>query len=484
MNNDKARPDLPHQIANSTRLVEILGRRISGADWSETGSGKTRTFLRTIRGMRRPSLIVGPKISETAVRRAAAETGTGCSYINWEMARTGRTPFGVWEKPPISEAAAKKRLAEAGDRIRQAALEGRVLPPTEVTALLRGTKKRAGTFRWADEIGFLVFDEAHRAKAESSQQAMLLAAAVDQGIPHLLVSATPPADPTELKALGYSMGLHDWDSWFTWCQRMGCFRIPGRGLEFTTNPFRRQAAIDRISEGWAPHCVRTTLREVYPQNALVVLPELYDVPEADLIRDLTEQAVRHLRDIDLRLADAEASAEYQKLCQRIELLKIPVLLELAANGREAGRTVHVFVNYTETVEELRRHLPDFGVITGFAPFNKPKYRQEVMDACQWGRMPGCILNCAAGSESISLQDLTGEHPPESLVCVPDSVERFVQLLGRTDRVGGRSVPIARLVLAAGSEERRYSRLMLKRDGLTRLLTREDLRIGVDSRPGS
>ena len=476
MNNDKARPDMPHQVSNSTKLLGILGAKLSAADWSEPGSGKTRTFLRVIRELRRPTLVVGPKISETAARRTGVETGTDFSYRNWEMVRTGRTPFGWWEKPPISAGAAKAKLAEAHAAI--AAMECRPTP-AELTRLLVGTRKRTGSFRWADEVGFLVFDEAHRAKAEASQQAMMLAAAVDQKIPHLLVSATPPADPTELKSLGYSLGLHGWDDWFTWCLRTGCFRIPGRGLEFTTNQTRRQAAIDRISDGWAYRCVRTTLREVYPQNALVVLPELYDVPEADLIRELTEEAVRHFRGLET----AKGAEGYQKVCQRIEMLKVPVLLELAANGRAAGHTVHIFVNYTETIEELRRHLPDFGVIAGFAPFDKPKYRQEVMDGVQWGKLPGCILNCAAGSESISLHDLTGSHPPESLVCVPDSVERFVQLLRRTDRVGGKSVPIARIVLAAGSEERRYNRLRRKQDGLYRLLTREDMQIGVDTDGG-
>ena len=480
MNNDKvetSRPDLLHQVSNARDLVRILGTRLSAADWSETGSGKSRTFLRVIRELRRPSLLVGPKISATAMRRAGDETGTGFSFANWEMVRTGRTPFGCWEKAPVSAAAAKKRLGTAGEAIRAAALAGRQLRPSEVAALMKGTTKRTGTFRWAPEIGFIVFDEAHRAKAPDSQQAMLLAAAVDQGIPHLIVSATPPADPTELKAIGYSMGLHGWDDWFHWAQRNGCYRLPVGGLHFTTNPVARQAAIGRISEAWGANCVRTTLREVYPDNPLVVLPELYDVPEEELIRALTEEAVRHLADIEARIGGGQAVTAYQKVCQQIELLKVPVLVELANNGRAAGRTIHIFVNYTETIEELRRHLPDFEIISGDAPFNKPSYRQRVMDDAQWGLIPGCILNCAAGSESISLQDLTGEHPPESLICVPDSVERFVQVMGRTDRFGGKSIPIARLVLAAGSEEKRYKRLMLKRDSLKRLLTREDLSIG-------
>lgn len=443
-------PDLPHQARNAAALVDALGRYRAAADFSEMGSGKTRTFLRVIRTLDKPTLLVGPKISATSVARAGAETGTDFSFCNWELVRTGRTPFGWWEKPPVSAARAKKL----------------------------DVRKQAGRFRWAPEIGLLVFDEAHRAKASDSQQCGLLRAASDQGIPHLLVTATPPADPTELRAIGYSMGLHEWADWWNWCRRNGCYKLPMGGMKFTTKADRRQKVIDKLAAEMAGRVVRTGLREVYPDNPLVVLPELYDLPEAEAFRVLSEEAAFHLRSVSgfLGPGEPEGMAEYQKARQKMELLRIPVLLELAEVGRAAGRTVHIFVNYTETIEELRRHLPDYGVISGEAPFNKQAHRQEVMDAAQWGKIPGCILNTAAGSESISLQDLSGEHPPEGLICVPDSAARFVQVLGRLDRVGGKSVPVARLILAAGSEEAIYDRLMLKRNDMKRLVDGADLRM--------
>lgn len=450
------KPDLPHQVANAEFLAVRISSHRAVADWSEMGAGKTRTFMRVIRRRREPTLVVGPKISESSIRRTGQETGTGFSFCNWEMLRTGRSPYGWWAREPVSAAKAKKNIAEGK---------------------FSGTRKRIGSFVWSPEVRFIVFDEGHRAKAPDSRQACLLRAARDQSIPHVIVSATPPADPTELRAIGYSMGLHDWDGWFNWCRRNGCYKLPMGGLQFSKRAEVRQKVIDKIRAEWADRCVRTTLREVYPDNALVVLPELYDVPEADAMRQLTEDAIRHLAAIE-GPTDSEGMLAYLRDRQRMEMLKVPVLVELAKNGMEAGRTVHVFVNYTETIHELKRHLPQFPIISGEAPYTKPGYRQEVMDAAQWGKIPGVILNCAAGSESISLQDLSGEHPPESLICVPDSVARFVQLLGRTDRVGGKSIPLARLVLAAGSEEKIYNRLSSKRNDLARLVSAEDLELGT------
>lgn len=489
MNNDKVRPDLPHQVANAQVLLEGLHRYPAVADWSEMGAGKTRTFLRVIRELRRPTLVVGPKINETAVRRAGNETGTGFTYINWEMARTGRTPFGKWTREPISPAKAKANAEAAQAEIDAYKAREEKIPAKVLAALLRGTKSRIGAFEWVSGIGFLVFDEAHRAKAESGQHTAMLRAAIDQRIFTLLASATPPATPLELRALGYALGLHEWDDWFHWCQRNGCFRIPNGGLRFTKNKVTRARVMDSIRAQWAPRCVRTGLREVYPDNALVVQAGLYDVPEAAAFERLTEEALAHYAELQSFRgvnpdAEERAAAEYQKRRQQMELLKVPVLLDLVESAREAGRTVHIFVTYSETIDELKRHLPDFPIISGAREFANQEYRQKVMDDAQWGRIPGVILNSAAGSESISLQDLTGEHPPESLVCPPDSVARFVQLLGRTDRVGGQSVPLARIVLAAGGEEDIYERLAGKCHDLKRLLAEDDLALApIPGLPG-
>lgn len=482
------RPDLPHQVANARVLVHGLARFGVAADWSEMGAGKTRTFLRVIREVRRPTLVVGPKINETSVRRAGEETSTGFSYINWEMVRTGRTPYGKWIVEPISDDAAKAKAIEAQREIDAILARDHKIAPRVLAGLLKGTKARMGRFEWVKGIGLLVFDEAHRAKAPTSRQAALLRAAVDQKIPTLLASATPPADPTELRALGFALGLHSWDDWFTWCKRNGCFRIPTGGLQFSRSPITRRRVIDSIRAQWANRCVRTGLREVYPDNALVVRADLYDVPEAEMMRQLTAEAVEHyvklcsFRSFDKEAAERSAQS-YQKTRQKMEMLKVPVLVELAENAIAAGRTCHVFCNYTETLLELKRHLPAFPIISGDAAYAKQEYRQKVMDDAQWGRIPGVLLNCAAGSESISLQDLTGEHPPESLVCPPDSVARFVQLLGRTDRVGGQSVPLARIVLAAGSEEKIYDRIHDKCHDLKHLLSEDDLALAPVPKPG-
>jgi superfamily II DNA or RNA helicase len=54
----------------------------------------------------------------------------------------------------------------------------------------------------------LVFDECHTCKSPFSQNSQMLIAAKQQGLPVLMLSATACKDPTEMRSLGFVLGLH------------------------------------------------------------------------------------------------------------------------------------------------------------------------------------------------------------------------------------------------------------------------------------
>src|SRR5690349_4187138 len=97
---DKLRP---HQHGPAKRLLDILTNYPSAVDFSDTGTGKTYVAAAVANALKLPTLVVVPKVAITAWERAAAHFDDSFSVINYEMLRTGRTPYGKWDNNPPAD---------------------------------------------------------------------------------------------------------------------------------------------------------------------------------------------------------------------------------------------------------------------------------------------------------------------------------------------------------------------------------------------
>lgn len=195
--------------------------------------------------------------------------------------------------------------------------------------------------------------------------------------------------------------------------------------------------------------------------------ELYDLKESGRIDELYAEMDEALDDLNERRA-LDRNLEHPltrvlRARQEIELLKVPLFEELARNGIENGRTVGIFVNFSQTIEELCRRLKTEcrvdGSQVGAAGHAR---RQGFIDRVQADLERLIVVNNQAGGVSISLQDMTGQFPRLGLVSLPNSASMFRQLCGRFPRAGGKSASLYRVVLAAGTvEERQHKRLSEK-----------------------
>lgn len=132
--------------------------------------------------------------------------------------------------------------------------------------------------------------------------------------------------------------------------------------------------------------------------------------------------------------------------QRIELRRIPIFIELTKSAIEEGKSVVIFVNYTRTREILQDHLKTECVIAGNTPnidinINKFQSDAERIIICQ----------SAAGSRGISLHDITGKYPRLALIS-PVEGDILIQILGRVNRAGSKTVPIQKIVYLAETIE--------------------------------
>src|SRR3989442_4252297 len=89
----------PHQIEPARRLVEILNEHGSAVDFSEMGVGKTAHACAVVAALDPiNALVVCPKVAITAWQRMLELFGTSASVLGYEKLRTGRTPFGHWQR--------------------------------------------------------------------------------------------------------------------------------------------------------------------------------------------------------------------------------------------------------------------------------------------------------------------------------------------------------------------------------------------------
>ena len=202
---------LSYQVPAAQALLESLGRHRSALDASDMGTGKTYTAGAVIRALNRPTLVVGPKVSRAGWGRMGRHMGMEFDYINYEMVRTGRTPFGVWKTD----------------------IRGRVA---------------AELFHWHPGIQFLIFDEAHRCTSlEDTLQTKLLIAARRMRIPTLALSATIAETPLNFRALGYLLGLHSLNEDFRhWAMEHGVRYDPELGLHFTHDKVEQKAVLKKL----------------------------------------------------------------------------------------------------------------------------------------------------------------------------------------------------------------------------------------------
>ena len=136
--------------------------------------------------------------------------------------------------------------------------------------------------------------------------------------------------------------------------------------------------------------------------------------------------------------------------QKIELLKIPTFIELVKQFRdEEGKSVVIFVNFTQTLKTLADMLDTRCLVYGEQTDNE---RQRNINDFQENIEKLIICNIKAGAVGISLHDLTGKHPRISLISPTFNCVDFVQALGRVHRAGGKSKSLQRIIYTANTVE--------------------------------
>jgi hypothetical protein len=405
------RPLYEVQKHHANVLLEALNTGRAALDGSATGCGKTLVAAEIATTAQCPTLVVCPKSAIPMWKKELEVRGVNMlGAINYEMLRMGNTEWGTWVGPP------------------------------------------GGIWQWSPRLSsdtMIVWDEEQRCQGMNSQNARMCWSA--KRFYNLCLSATAAKDAREMKALGYLLGLHDLRGFWNWTKLYGCQNGLWGGLDFVGGP----EDVARLHRNIFPkHGSRLTtwdLRDHFTETQIITTPLEF----GDEVKGLYSRMAVELAALKKRAAgdsnDAEALTIRLRARQRVELLKVPVMLELIEDWLKEGCAIPVFVNFTDTLEALHKRLSNVHAV-GIVSGKCIKDRQKHIDDFQADRTPILLCNTQAGGTSISLHDLNGNHPRRALISPSDNEKDILQCLGRVHRAGGKTPTQQHVLFAAGTVE--------------------------------
>ena len=390
-------------------LLDALQKHKAAIDKSVTGAGKTLIACDLAKDLDRPAFVVTPKVGIPMWERELEERG--CDYygvINYEKLRTGKTPYGEWLSPKV--------------------------------------------WKWnLPEKTFVIFDECQKSKGMNSQNGRMMWGC--KPYTTLMLSATAAKDPTEMKALGYLLGLHNLRNFWQWCKLNGCRPGMFGGLQFKGTLDNINKLHKQIFPEHGSGLTFADLAEYFQDTEINTTPLDFGDEMKSVYKEMDDELTALLKKEASDSSSAEALTIRLRARQRSELLKVPYLVDRTYDLLGEGRSVVLFVNFTQTLEALKERI---GSVTPVGEISgRPegvKNRQQAIDDFAEDKLRVMICNVQAGGALVSLHDRRGEFPRAALISPSDNEKEIIQCIGRIHRAGGKTPTQQWVLFAAGTIE--------------------------------
>ena len=408
----------PWQVEAASKLCSAINYWGAAIDGSDCGVGKTYSACAVARELDLNICVVCPKSVIKAWRKVITEhfkLGSKLiGIVNYEKLRNGR------KDSPIA------------------------------SYILHKHKKRPD-FEWKlPKKTLIIWDESQKLKNWKTKNSKTCQAAIKAGYPMLFCSATNATNPLEMRAVGLALKLFTGsNSYYTWATDNGVYK-GNWGLEFNDDP----KILKRLhTQLFDKRGVRLRRDEIPGFPACEVIPEVYNMEEEDVLKinetyaDM-ERELAKLSTVEKKDSIMEAVIQL-RMRQRIELIKVPLFVDMIEEAKEEGFSVAVFVNFTDTINALATRLNTKCIFDGKT---SDVARDENVERFQEDKERVILVNIQSGGAGLSLHDLNGKYPRMSIISPTFSPIFMRQALGRIWRDDAKTKSIQRIVCVANTVE--------------------------------
>lgn len=442
-----------YQIQHVKTIAYALKRRGVAVDLSDTGTGKTFSAIAVCKQLGLAPLIITPKATIPnwyAVAEAFDVEPLG--VVNYETAKNGKYYASLEDFY-----AEQRETCPYLTVIKEA-------HPDELTPA-GNPKMYIKEIKWKLDPGtVIIFDEAQRGKNGIAQKSIMSAVRAT-GTSKLLVSTKPYINRRKgIFGLFLSATLTD---------RIECFDVISYILGFF-KPYSKKAYMQYVYRlgGDAP-AMEVLHNKIIPKyGSRMSIDKIKEETGDEIFKDcdvaakaypispnLASQIEEQHQIIHAAMEELRSKTGGNPLVvmlrarQKIEMLKIPLFVELTEKYLRQDKHVVWFLNFTETKKILTQKLleiprndgdgnddrllsiDDIDFIDGT---NTAQEREDIRKAFQEDRISVLICQIRAGGVGISLHDIIGDHPRIGLHSPTWSAVDMKQAIGRLDRAGAKS----------------------------------------------
>lgn len=375
-------------------------------DGSDTGTGKTYTTVALCKQLNLKPFIICPKAVLSTWKNV-------CDFFKVEY--IGVTSY---------ESAKNCKQYDGSDRVESPYIQ-----------------KMDNKYCWQlPKHSILVFDEVHRCKNKNSVNGKLLMSAKNKYQKIIMLSATVSDTPEHFHIFGYMLDIYSSikqaKNWVDGTMREDMSRIDTSGNSCINQEiYPRRGARMVIKD----------IGEQFPKNQISV--DCYYVDKEDI--DTVNSCFENIRLLKCKPSDNnDHLGKIVKARQKVENVKIPLIVELIHQYMDNGCSVVVFVNFLNTAYSVAKKIKTNCMIVGEQTSEE---REQCIEDFQTNKSRVIVCTVQAGSEGISLHDKYGV-PRVSIISPPFSSVDLTQALGRIYRAGSLSPAVQRIVYCAGTCE--------------------------------
>lgn len=328
--------------------------------------------------------------------------------------------------------------------------------------LKRHTKREVFTWKIPKKT-LIIWDESQKLKNWKTQNVKTCVAALKEGYPMLFCSATNATNPLEMRMVGLALKIFKASAtaYYDWAKAHGVYKGTW-GMEFNNDP----VALKRIHHTlFNQSGVRLRRDEIPNFPECEIISEVYNMDEEDAnkINEIYKEMSRELKLVEkhekIDKSNADKKKKEQSILtiqlrarQKIELIKVPLFVDMVEEAIEQGFSVVVFVNFVETIKALSERLGTKCIFDGQTP-----NRDQNVEDFQADKQRVILINIQSGGAGLNLHDLNGKYPRMSIISPTYSPIYMRQALGRIWRDDAKTKAIQKVVCVANTVEENVCR---------------------------